>query len=462
MPMKLRKLQETATLEAGATIPRAFSYKTAFFIFIACLVGFGGLVYLGIHLMTMNLITTTDCEAVPLVEMDLVAHGEGKIVSMRVSYGDAVKEGQELFEIQPRADSADKAKLDELWADVMVVLTDAERRYKDALARRDVAQAEVGGEESILKSKKKEVSLINRGKERELKEAELRQDRAAAYFAVAENNYNNAKEYYEGENRLITLDKFLAAREEHDIRKLERDFAEKQVGIYEQALEDARAEGDARIEAQQEQINKAKSILKVREDELATVKKEYAESLKAVEDYSSAAGTDARAEAIDRADAEGAGRPAGTKVEKAILILKHFKKKKGFGVYRAPFSGKVGWMKCNEGDPVEADDFLMKLFKSDGMEIEARLAQSFAGRLAKGQKVDVKIRTKEKDIRIKGRVEAITNQFYTLRPNVRERVRIENPTAEMNLVVVRISLEGKEKEILYPGDPVTVTIHTSE
>ncbi|RKY25682.1 MAG: hypothetical protein DRP79_06305 [Planctomycetota bacterium] len=464
MPMKFKKLHETATLEAGATIPRAFNYKTAFFVFIACLLIVGALVFLVIQLVTMNQITTTYAEAVPSVERDVIAMGEGEIVSMKVSYGDVITKGQELFEIIPLKESADQAKLDALQAKVEIererlkllkeganlggaILNDVQRRYNDAEAALKLAEADVKAEKANLTSVGMSVAIFVKGKQRELKEAQLRSDRARKYYLVAEENFNKAKEYYTGDVRLITLDKFTAAENELKIRELEKNFAEQQVEIYREAVEDAKEEGEARKDAQKNQIAKAESIRDVRKQALEAVRKEK-ESLGLRED----------------GDESGRGaliRMQERLVRQAELELKKFRREKGYGVYRAPFTGKVGWIQRKQADTVGPGDFIMKLFSSEGMEIQARLEQNNAGRLAKGQEVDVKVNTEEGNKHIKGRIEAITNQFYTLRPDVRERVRIENPTAEMNLIVVRISLEGKEKEILYPGDPVTVTIYTT-
>ena len=93
MSLKFRKLRETATLEAGATIPRAFNYKTAFFIFIICIVGLGVLAWGAVALITMNRLSTTYAEAVPSAEHEVRAKMLCRIVSMRVHYGDSVKQG---------------------------------------------------------------------------------------------------------------------------------------------------------------------------------------------------------------------------------------------------------------------------------------------------------------------------------------------------------------------------------
>lgn len=474
MPMKLRKLHETATLEAGATMPRAFSYKTAFFVFIACLVCLGGLVYLVFYLVTMNMVTTTYAEAVPSVEMDIIAQGEGKIVAMNVAYGDAVKEGQVLFTVEPREDSADKARLDALQAAAdfeqkklellkggadfgTAVLNDVQRRHDDARAVYELAQADVMAEAANMTSVDKTADIFLRGKERELKEAELVRDRAEAYFKIAKENLDKAKEYYTGENRLITLDKYMAAENEFKVRELEYEFAKKQMALYEQAIEDAKSEGQARRDAQKEQQAKAEHICNVRKKTFEAVEKDYNDYLKFRD--SAAPGEDARDGNAGRRELMGMQE---ARLEQAKLEVEKFRREKGFVTYRSPFSGKVGWIQRKQYDTVGPDDFVMKLFKTDSMEIQARLGQDVAGRLSKGQEVDVKVRTETGSTHIKGRVEAITNQFYTLRPNVRERVRIENPTAEMNLIVVRISLEGEDKKILFPGDPVTVTIYTSK
>jgi multidrug resistance efflux pump len=478
MAIKFRKLHETATLEAGATMPRAFNYKIAFLIFIICLIGLAVLIYGAVTLLTMNRLSTTYAEAVPSNETEIRAQTQALINKMYVSYGDTVKEGDILFEVEPLATTADQAAIEKAKAELtlqertldllrsgadigIATLNDVPRRFAAAQAALELAQADLAVEEQNLKSVMEKVAAETSGKQRELEEVTLRRDQAKAACDVAQGNFTNAESYFN--DHIITFDKYKAAQDELNRRKLDIDAAEKIIAQVTKAVEDIKREGEATINAQKSLVEKAKVVVSVREKELAAVKGEY-ESFAA-----SGASEQPDLKEAEKARVEAAqkGREFMIKVQEAKIdaaraAFDEIQRTKGTCEYRAPFTGKVGWIQAREGDTVGPNDFVMKLFRTEGMEVQARFPQDSAGKIAKGQEVDVKLHTENGYVHIKGKVEAITNQFYTLPPQDRARVRIENPGVEMNLVVVRISLEGKEKEALYPGDPVTVTIYTNK
>ena len=472
-------MHETATLKAGATMPHAFNYKAAFIIFAFCIVGFGILAYGLVSLLKMNRLSTTYAVAVSSNEMDIHAQTQALITKMHVSYGDTVKEGDVLFEVEPLATTADQAMIGKAKAELalqertldllrsgadvgIATLNDVPRRYAAAQAALELAQADLAAEKQNLKSITENVAAQTSGKQRELEEVTLRRDQAKAAYDIAAENFKNADSYFNTDH-IITYDKFKGAQDDLAKRKLDLDAANKIAAQVKQAVDDIQREGAARIDAQKSVVEKGNAVVAVREKELAAVTGEY-ESL-----AEGGASEQPDPKEAEKARAEAAGKGRGfmikvqeAKVDAARAAYDEIQRTKGIREYRAPFSGKVGWIQAREGDTVSPNDFVMKLFRAEGMEVQARFPQDSAGKIAKGQEVDVKLHAENGYVHIKGKVEAITNQFYTLPPQDRERVRVENPAVEMNLVIVRISLEGKEKEILYPGDPVTVTIYTNK
>jgi len=479
MAIKFSKLHETATLETGASIPRQFRYKTAFVIFIVCLVGLAALAFGVRALVTMNRLSTTSAEAVPSNEAAIRAVAPARITAMHVAYGDTVEEGEVLFEVEPLPASADQAMIARYKAELelqvetlkllgsganvgIAILNDVPRRYAAAEGALALAKADEAAERENMNSIVSAVAAADSGKDRELEEANLRLGQAEAALKVAQGNFDNAQKYFD--DHIITYDKYKAATDELDRRKLDYDAAVKIVAQVTEVVSKTKAEGQARIKAQDEAIKKAQAMVGVRQKEFDAVEAEY----KSLTANGSPQGGDPMPEpSEEKARAEESRKfmvsVQEAKVKAAQAALEEVQAAKGVREYKAPFSGKIGWIKAREGDVVGANDFVLTVFRTEGMEVQARFPQDTAGNIAKGQRVNVKLLTENGYIHINGKVEAITNEFYTLPPQDRQRVRVENPRIEMNMVVVRISLEeGKGKEALYPGNPVTVTIFTNK
>jgi multidrug resistance efflux pump len=484
MAIKFRKLHETATLEAGATIPRVFNYKSAFIIFLVCLVGLAVLAYAAVYFFTMNRLSTTSAEAVPSAEHEVRATVLSRIKEMRVHYGDAVKQGDVLCVMAPLKDTADMAFIAEKRANLafegkmldllkggsktgMVILNDVQRRYDEADGALKMAQASLEAEKKNLESVTGAVNATNSGRESDLRDAELRLAQAEEALKVANAKFDKAQEYFN--DRIITVDKRDAAEQDFKRRQLDRD-ASAQIADEVRKVRDAiAAEGVSRIAAQEQAVAKEQANVAVAQSVYDKVKAER-DNLNLNSASSAGAGpkpeagnqgaagdeVEAQRQRVARAQAE----LDGVLWEKSIDL--ELLDKDGLQEIKAPCDGKVGWIQAREGDTLAPDDFIMTVFSSKGMEIQARFPQDAAGNIAPKQAVDVKVRTDKGYRIIRGTVVAITNQLYTLPPQVRERMRIENPHIETNLVVVRISLEGVEKEMLFPGDPVTVTIYTNK
>lgn len=495
MPIKFRRLHETATLDAGATIPKHFNYKSAFFIFIICAVGLALLVYGAAYLFTMNRISTTYAEAVASSEQEVRAQAPAVITKVDVLYGKFVKQGEPLFEVELLKDSTDQAtinrykaaaqvernrlKLLESGADIGIAKPiEVLYRYADALRVKKAAAAEVAAEEAVVASVKDQAAAANSGKQRELQEVILRRNQAQAAYKTAQEDFKKADDYYK--ENIITVDKYDFARKELERRKLDVEAADKVVALVTQAVDDMKRQGDASIRAEEGVLAKVKASQAQADEAFASAKDEcmalYGEAPENHEEIT---------KLIIEQTKQGRGQMLETQqaiVANAMAQLNEVLRSKGIVLtqqqldglindtknagpirytYYAPMNGKVGWIQARVGDTVVANDFVMKLFSAEGMEVQARLAEDTAARVAPGDDVDVKLRTGKGTTLIKGKVVAITNQFYTLPQQDRERVRIEHPGVEMNLVIVRISLTGPGKEDLFPGDPVTVTIHTS-
>jgi multidrug resistance efflux pump len=483
MSLKFRKLRETATLEAGATIPRAFNYKTAFFIFIICIVGLGVLAWGAVALITMNRLSTTYAEAVPSAEHEVRAKMLCRIVSMRVHYGDSVKQGDVLCVVEPLKETVEQALIGEKRASLafekkmldllmggastgMVTLNDVQRRYDEADGALKRAQASLDAERKNLESVQSVVAATNSGRESDLKDAQLRLAQAEGALAVAQQTFDKAQSYFE--QGIITVDKHDAAQQDLKRRQLDRDAAAQIADEVVKVRDAIMAEGISRIKAQEQAVAKEQANVDYAQKTFDTVSAEMAHLRSATAKPPTAPG--AKPEAANQSQTGDEIEAQRQRVKRAQAELDGVLWEKGIDLelldregrqeLKAPCDGKVGWVQARESDTVAPGDFIMTVFSSKGMGVWARFPQDSAGNIAPGQPVDVKVHSDKGYFHVKGKVEAITNQLYTLPPQVRERMRIENPQVETNLVVVRISLEDQGRERLFPGDPVTVTIYT--